>query len=290
MQPEQTPTSPRINHVIAPDHLVGGMSAPESGQTPEKKKSRKGLAIGIVASLSGAAIAAGAVMGVNAMNGAPTTSPTAEAVADPSEPITPDVEVSGKNEPLPSELQLEISAGLSVDEVGATIIDRFDSWNNAGTNNQQVLDEWYAYSGETRDYVAELSNQYADQFADALYVEDWQTPGLHPDLVNNWEVATAINAYALELNLITSSPDNGDIEPYRQSDTFEAVREVSSDGDTRVIAIDFVESNNADQNRVGEDFGTEDDAVINVPNLTYIVTLVTVDGTERIAGIDLEGR
>lgn len=286
---DHEPRHPNIKYVIAPERPVGSMSAPspELGRTPEKR-SRKGLIIGLSSGIAGAAIAAGAIMGLNAASEAPSTQPTAEAPADPSAPLSPETD---KNEPLPSELELEIPAGLSAEEVGALIIDRYDAWNNAGGNNQQIIDGWHdrPESMSTGDYVAARAQEYSSYFAGALYVEGWDTPGLYPDLVKNFEVHVGMNTYTLEQNLKTSDPDShGDEAPYRLSNALDGAREVSKDGDTRVIAIDFTESSNASQNRVGEELGG--DNAVQVPRWTYVVTLVTVDGTERIAAIDLASR
>jgi hypothetical protein len=251
--------------------------SPESSKTPEKKKSRRGLYVAI-GSVAGLAIAGGAIFAGIAANQAPQSQPTAEASADPSQ------EAIDKNEPLPSEAALEIPAGLSAQEVGTTLIERYDTWNNAGSNNQTIIDDWLNSPDDvsTGDYVTARAQEYAKTFAAALYIPDWDAPGLHPDLVKDDNAQVAINANTLEDNLKTSDPSNGDIEPYRNILTVDAVRQTSSGDGTRVIEVDYTQSSNADQNRVGEEFGAG-----AASSGTYVFTLVTVDGTERIAAVTI---
>ena len=280
---------PDLKHVIAPERNSGvNGELPEPQRGLEAKRSKRGLAI-TVGSIAGLAVAAGAVFGISALaQDKPSSQPTAEAPADPTAEPTPTS--PEKNEALPSELDLEIPADLSADELGTTFVDRYNAWLNAGSNNQQVIDDWLAATDmSTGDYVTGLATEYASEFTDALFIEGWDTPGAHDDLVSFRDRVLGGNAHYLELNLKTSDPAYGDIEPFRDTDRLVATRETSSTDSARVLEVDLTQTNNADKNRVGEDFGL-DDAVITVPNYTLIVTFVTVDGHERISAIDARSR
>lgn len=242
---------------------------------PTERKSRKRFVIGGAAFLAGAAVVAGSVMGISALNNAPEKSEhETSAPSDPSEspeaPWSPEVTVK----------DLEIPAGLSAEATGKLIIERFDAWQNAGTDNKRVLDDFMAYNGPTADFVHSVTDQYAAPYADALYVDGWQS---HVDLAKERDFYVDLNTGVLNLNLVTSDPSNGDEEPFQRSLTFDAAREVSSDGGSRVLQIDYTESNNADKNRVGEKFDTEKIGEFGERKGTWTITLVTIDGVEKIA-------
>lgn len=287
---DQSAKSPRINYVIAPEWSTGSMNmpTPEPEKAPEKK-SKKGLLIGITAGLAGAAVAAAAIMGVNASGETPQTQPTAEAPADPREVVPEAPEVPAAGELLPADMDLDLLAGLSSEELGQAFIDRYNAWGEAGSNNAAILDEQSTAAGNNismGEFVTGKAQQFAPYFADLLFVPDWRD---RPDLVNTYESRIEINAHRLELNIKTSNPAFGDEEAWSYVSTVDAVREVASDGTTRTLEIDFTDSNNAEKNGVGEDFAFEDE-VITVPYGTRTVTFVTVDGVERIAATSVTSR
>lgn len=287
---QQTSIYPRHRHVIAPERTPGVSTpppAPERG-TSREKKSKKGLVIGLTSGIAGAALAAGAIMGISAANDVPRTEPTAEASGDLSQPNT------SEEQPTSPELtveQLEIPTGLEVEQVGQTIIERLDSWQNAGTNDpavRQALRDARLTEGKTTgEFVTAKAEAYGAIFAAALYVDGWEARG---DLVQNDQFNRDVNASTLELNLKTSNPDENpdDLEPFQRNIHFVDARELSSegvpgeDGYTRVIEIDFSESNNADRNRAGEAFAPET-ATFGTPQGRFTMTLVTVNGVEKIA-------
>jgi len=277
---QQLPPSPRIRHVIAPERGVD-MSEPGPGSTPEKKKSKKGLVVGLTSGLAGAAIAAGAIIGINAGAEPPRSQPTAETPVDPNGEVLPE-------QPSSPELTVEaveIPAGLPVEEVGALLIDRFDAWQNHGTNDEAV-DRERTTAGlqnvSMGDFVTGKAEEYAAIYAAALYVQDWQS---REDLVKNYDFGVRVNASTLELNLKTNDPVYGDEEAFQRNIHFEGAREISSGDGTRVIEIDYTESINADRNRVGEAFGL-DYANFSPQPAGFRMTLVTIDGRERIAATE----
>lgn len=279
-QEQQAFTRPNRSHVIAPER--GSGVTPQEQEpvlAPEvKKKSRRGLVIGLTGGLAGAALAASAIIGLNVANQSPHSESVAEAPADPSE-VTP--ETSEPGELLPADMNLEIPAGLSSEELGRTFIDRYNAWGEAGSNNAAINDESSEASGRNvsmGDFVTGKAQEFAPYFADALFVSGWQD---RPGLVDTYDALIRINAHRLELNIKTSNPAYGDEEAWSYVRAVDAVHEITSDGATRTLEIDFTDTNNADKNRVGEDFALED-AVISAPSGTWTVTFETIDGTERL--------
>lgn len=273
-------TRPNRSHVIAPER--GPSVTPQDQEhalAPEvKRKSRRGLIIGLTGGLAGAALAASAIIGINVANQSPHSGPVAEAPADPSE-VTP--ETSEPGELLPADMKLEIPAGLSAEELGQTFIDRYNAWGEAGSNYAAIVDEQNEAGLKNismGEFVTSKAQEFAPYFADALFVSDWQD---RPDLVDTYDALIRINAHRLELNIKTSNPAYGDEEAWSYVRAVDAVHEITSDGATRTLEIDFTDTNNADKNRVGEDFALED-AVISAPSGTWTVTFETIDGTERI--------
>lgn len=279
-QEQQAFTRTNRSHVIAPER--GPSVTPQDQEhalTPEvTRKPRRGLIIGLTGGLAGAALAASAIIGINVASQPPHSEPVAEAPADPSEVIP---EVTEPGELLPADMNLEIPAGLSAEELGQAFIDRYNAWGEAGSNNAAINDESSEASGRNvsmGDFVTGKAQEFAPYFADALFVSDWQD---RPDLVDTYDALIRINAHRLELNIKTSNPAYGDEEAWSYVRAVDAVNEITSDGTTRTLEIDFIDTNNADKNRVGEDFALED-AVIAAPRGTWTVTFETIDGTERM--------
>jgi hypothetical protein len=259
--------------------------APEAAPqppSPNKKKSRKGIVIGVTGGVAGAAIAAGAIMGINLGVEPPKSDPTTEAPAETNEPSpeetwSPEVTVA----------DLEIPAGLETEAVGELIIQRYDEWRNAGTDNDRIESDWRDFSGSTGDFVDGIAAQYAPLYTEALYISDWKA---RPDLVHDQDFGVRANASTLEMNLVTNDPAYGDLEAFHRNISFDAAREISNAGTSRVIEIDYTESNNADKNRVGEEFGTEYEGNFGRPMGTITMTLATVGGVEKIAAVTVTAR
>ena len=116
---DQAPTNPNIDTVIAPERSVGvSEPTPEPGETPEKKKSRKGLAIGLTSGLAGAALAAGAIIGISAATDVPKSQPTAEAPGVPGatgvlESLAAQVQKPARPAPLYGQHNHEVLAELT---------------------------------------------------------------------------------------------------------------------------------------------------------------------------------
>ncbi len=251
---------------------------PRPEQTPEKKRSKKGLMIGIGSGLAGAAIAAGAVMGINAAAEAPQSQPTAEAPADPSAPEAPTD--SSPETPVSPELtveQLEIPAGLSAEELGKLVVaDRFTAWRNAGARedlNKRSAAENIAWA----DLLPRMAGENRDLFAEALFVPDWQ---LDTNLSVVAEAFSDINLNTLEGYVATewsqdTKPEN--IEGYRSWYTVDSSRELSKSDSERIVEVKWSLHDNSDLN-------TRDP--LKVTAGTYTMTFRTVDNVEKMVALN----
>ena len=194
---------------------------------------------------------------------------------------------STKTALLPSEQDLAIPAGLSTEELGTTILHRYESWNNAGCNNQSVYDAWRDDSRTAKDFAPGQAQEFAPYFADSLYVEGWDDEALHPDLVNNYRGQISLNENTLAFNLITGNPDNGDSAPYERDMNLLGVTETSTDDGARVLEIRFNETANDRANRVGElDGQTPEEVALSSRAQRIQVTLIRDGNRELIASID----
>ncbi|MFZ2126007.1 MAG: hypothetical protein WAV04_00665 [Candidatus Microsaccharimonas sp.] len=263
--PIQESQLPDINNVLpeAPETLQTTRREVKEAGSKEKKKFPLGAKI--TAGIAGLALIGGGVALV--ANQAPKQEPVAEAPADPSNPDTPGTGEQG--ELLPNEMELEIPVGLSAEQLGETFIDRENAWLNAGTDNQKILDdrtEAGLNNVSMGEFVTDLATEFAPSFANALYVDDWQS---RSDIVDHhYKPFIELNAATLERNLKTGDSAFSDgKEAYHYTRTVDAVREISADGTTRVIEIDLTDSNGVSG--------------------VYTLTFVNIDGTERIAALSV---
>lgn len=245
------------------------MTSSVESPAPRKKLSR-GWKVAIT--VVGLLVVVGGAVGITLILNQTPGEPVAEAPVDPSNPNAPGV---GAGELLPNQMELEIPVGLSAEELGKTFIDRENAWLNAGTDNQKIFDDRTEAGLDNipmGEFVTKLATEFAPSFADALYVEGWES---RPDIVDHhYQPFIELNASILERNLKTSNPAfNDGKDAYHYTRTIDAVREISSDSTTRVIEVDFTDSNNSE--------------VISAPYGTYTLTFVTVDGTERIAALSV---
>lgn len=275
-----------ISTVIAPEAptQTGGAPSSEITRNPNNKKRNRILgAAGVVA--GGAALATSLFVGINSLN--QNQGEEAPTGVETSEPV--DSEPSTKTEKLPGELDLSIPAGLDTEDVSIVVLQRFNSWSNAGGNNQELYDEWRETTDQAIDFAGPKAEEFAPIFADALFIEDWRS---NPELAEHVEDRIEFNTNILTYNLATGNPENDKV-PFTTTLNFADAREISSDETTktRVIEIDARDTNNADMNRVGEFEGqTAEDVRIKIPELTITVTLVTVGDEERIASIAIAAR
>lgn len=264
-------------HLVTPESPAPLLDAHEA----PAKKNRKGLLIGLGATGAGIALAAGAVFGVNALNQAPKTEPTAAAPADPSEtpaeaspPASPEVQTFTAE-------QLEIPAGLDAETLGKTIVaDRWSEWLNAGATNEL---RWAAHDvNESWDeFLPKMVDNNREVFADALYVPGWQS---NENLLK--DITTTRNANLANLQWYVATAWSGDQKPqnkegYRSWLTVELVQELEDHVDeTRTIEVTYSNANNSTMN----------DGPAPDPGGIFTITTKVVDGKEKIAEVHLRSR
>jgi hypothetical protein len=181
---------------------------------------------------------------------------------------------------------VEIQAGLETQDLGKAIIDRLDTWINAGTDNEQIADD--SLGTNTEVFAASIASQYRTIYSEGLFVADMAN---NAELKNVADVHEELNANVLMDNLATTNPEL-DKESFHRSMDFVIAREVD-DGDndpsTRTLEIDFIESNNAANNRVGEAFDIGA-GTFGTPKGTFTVDLKVEDDTEKISGLTATNR
>lgn len=261
----------------------------DNNETLTGKKSNKGKKIGaavaITVTLAGAAAAAKALL----FDGGTPTPPQGQTNSAPANPGG-----ENSNPPKPETTQapesLEIPAGLEAKETGKFIINSFDEWQNAGTNNKDIYNQYIATSSveEGLQVLEDLTEKTGDDKANALFVENWKE---NETLVKFRGFIVSININTLETNLKTQRPDMKpeDKVAYQRNIEFEDAREIPGTDGVRVIEIDFIEYNNADQNRAGEEINPEAGS-FGTKEGTFVVTLITVDGVEKISDIQTQAR
>jgi len=270
----------RLRYAIAPlERPTTGVIPPtETDKKPEKKPISRRTKI--IAGITTLAVAAGAGAYIMSSQGEkPAETPTSNSgPQNPGEevPVTPEVPNTG--ELLPSEMDLEIPAGLSDEELAEVTVERLTSWSNAGSDNEKIHTDWVGFEGETMDYARSVSEDNAKYFEESLFEEGWES---NENLAFVANANTNINALDLSLNLVTSNPENGDIEAYRTKEDIQSVTTLNKDETGRTLEIITLSSNNSDQNRALE---LAPDAVETSPYETYMkITYVTVNGKEKIA-------
>ena len=271
----------RLRYAIAPlERPTTGVIPPtETDKKPEKKKgiSKRNK---IIAAAAAVAVAVGAgAYAISNQGEKPAETPTSNSgPQNPGEevPVTPEEPNTG--ELLPSEMDLEIPAGLSDEELAEVTVERLVSWSNAASDNEEIHSDWVSFEGETVDYATSVSQDNATYFTESLFVDGWES---NENLAFVANANTNINSLALYLNLVTSNPENGDIEPYRIKEDIQSVNTLNKDETGRTLEIITLSSNNSDQNRALE---LASGSVETSPYETYLkITYVTVNGKEKIA-------
>ncbi|MEV7769908.1 hypothetical protein [Microbacterium sp. NPDC086615] len=273
-------------HLATPDSpapLVDHHSSP---------KRRRGLVVGLGAGAAGLAVAAGAVFGVNALNTAPKSEPTAAAPANPSDTApspngeaSPDAAANPEALPITTEAY-EISGELSPEQAVTTFVnDRLSPWSMAGATQETI--EGHA-TNLSDEYTKAIAAENAKVIADALFVPGWQS---NEKLRNYVAFEQRNNAGALEMWYLTS--ESGlpqDREPYTRSVTVEDVTVISDEGDSAVLSVDVAEHDNADKNTVDERITRTAAQVIEGKKSTGTIAIQKVENTWRVSDIEWTAR
>jgi hypothetical protein len=268
-----------MNSDYAPGLADEGTAADQSRpkKTTGAKKVLIGIAAGIAVGVTIAIIAVAPQMSSGEIGPSDTASKADSSKEEPTEPST-------KTELLPSEMDLEIPAGLSTEELAKTVIGRLDVWQNAGSNNQELYDEWRDDDATTLEFAKRKATGFASDFADAMFINGWRSK---EDLRFFQEAEIALNADVLTLHLPTAGDDPADKVPYRFTLNYTNVDDLSADqGDgVRRIQISFKLETNTSLNRISETVGPISASTIEYPNGYMIVTLKEFGETEKISSM-----
>lgn len=169
------------------------------------------------------------------------------ASPSPEASQTPEVEK-------PTELSIEIPAGLEAQEVGELIVgELFTDWNNAGAENS-LLDLNIESGKDWSVFLPELAAANAQEYADGMFVAGWQND---ENLVKIVSGAEATNLSNLDMYKSTAWSDKYE-EGFRSWKEVLAVEELQDeDPNSRSIEVTYVEHNNADKSAGEPASGTE---------------------------------
>ena len=255
--PEQrTPTNPNIKALIAPPERGGGaeLSAPtpEPGKSPEKK-SRKALysTVGVVA---GAAIAAGAIMGINTLNDKPNKSGSeSSASADPSRSPSKTLEATPTpvetEKPFTAEILL-IPTTLTPEQVATKFVTDWDAVLNA--NETAAFNKKALLAPQTlNDSAAQQAPKDVAIFTEAVLQSGYEN---NPVLAQWAGGLTTGHADTLTDWLATYKSENAaDHEPYRIWRTVDNVTVVAQSATSLELKIEVTFYDNGSENTVGAD-------------------------------------
>lgn len=269
---------PQHQNRITPNTEPKTETTPDA-QTGRALSRRKFLLLGGGALATGLGVA----IGINALSsdkpaasGTDTTVKNPPVDTDPSAPANPE-------DPAAIRSAHEIKEGLGNQEFAEKYMTGITDWMNFGAT-PEFADKWLTADGKeaTDKLVSDITSQAAEIFAGALFVEGYEK---HPDIADYVKFYTDFHASTLDLYAKTSNPDvyPDDKEPFRRWNevTTADLGKASSHGRSGVVT--FIEHNNADQNRVGED----DPKVLaaNGGEVQIRMTTKIEDGREKIAAI-----
>lgn len=251
-----------LSNVIAPDREIGS-SAPE--KKPEQKKSRRGLAIGGIG-LTGLLLAGGIAFGVNTLNAAPKSEPTAEAPAEPGptptaevpvvenptdgEPTTPEEGSSASSMEVSSDLLNNPDTEAIPTAIAGTFLDKVEAWLNAGAtpgNYQDSLNK-----GELGEAAAARIASDADPlYTAALFGSDWKNSN---ESMQRYIDRLKQIHYETVLLYLTTTPTEynlEDKEAFQRYTNLKSAQLISQKDDKVILLVEDFDSDNSSMNRVG---------------------------------------
>lgn len=268
---DKTPLKDAVDNdlIRTPDH-AGALV-----EKQEKKKSKKSLYIGISAA-AGVALAAGAVFGINSMNQSPNTEPVPAAPAEPNE----EAPVEAAPEPNTPENTSELGPELGFDQepqvIGEELIEGvITNWHNAGAV-ETLSDDRYEANLSYEEYLPLLAAENAQKYATEYFVD----PSLYPEAEIGINTLQETNLSVLEWYSTTAFNTENPVleEGYRIDLSVDGdVREISNDGEVRVLEVDITRSDNTD--------GKMESPIGAGAESTFVVSLVNEDGQAKIQSI-----
>jgi hypothetical protein len=220
----------------------------ESFEDNKRKKTKKyinkALAIGLAVPIT---ISSMFMTGCSASN---TETPPVEK---------PPVEEPQEIEKMPTVESLQISAELidKPEELVQELLNKaMTNWENAGANKSNyelAVDALINEEIQFEDFSKELAPKYDDLYIKALFPADWESTQSLVDVV---DVMSKIHGATLTAYLGTSTPAaySEDKEPYSRNVIGELLEVVSKSDDTIVLKVKAYDTDNADMNRVGEEY------------------------------------
>lgn len=170
--------------------------------------------------------------------------------------------------------QVEIPAGLDAQTLGTMLLDRYDDWSNAGTDDS-LTEEVRGIGWDA--LFAKVTEENKAIYANALFVEGWES---NPTLSSAVEAQTRTNYGTLQQFALTAwSDDEANKEGYENwLEAVAPIKEFPIDSTSRTLEISYQNNSNSDMN-LGPD-ASIDKGIITV-------TLTNADGTEKISDINI---
>jgi hypothetical protein len=250
------------------DRVLTGQRTVEE-ELGERAKDRKGhmpLLAGVVTT---ALLVGGGIFGYNKATGS-DKSGTAENPAP-----TPDTTATATTGEKPAETE---SYALSYEKYKSDPValvkayyEKSNAWTNAGLTPELANAE-ERYSMTAREYASQLAAGPDQAYISETLIPEWES---NPRILKSINQGLEMHLDNLEIALITSNPENGDIEPYkRYQNVIEDSIVVESATDTEVVITSrWQGSDNSDKNR-GEEVSTGVDPNTETGGSTMTFTVV----------------
>jgi len=175
-----------------------------------------------------------------------TTAPV-DTETSVSAPVTPG-ELDNVADLVPEGISAELYS--SPEEIAAAYIDKKNEWINQGAE-PGYLDDYDGYITD-KEYARLESDKTNMTYADALYVEGWQS---NPDLIRTSENVGEVHDQVLWVYGVTipsEYSDGRDLEPYTRFSEIEQTEVIEVTDNMIIVNITATDNDNRDKNRAGE--------------------------------------
>lgn len=247
-----------------------------------RMRCRRGAAVALAAatvlvltSCSSSPVAESTVKATQAAVATPESDPT-----NPADTILPGGEGANTTERAQLISSLEIPTGLSTDELGATLVQRIETWTNFGAK-ESTIQAWKDADNKSvdaggpgvqlNDFMKSYAKDHASEFGEALFVDP-----------NNAIIGVASQSNS---NVLVAWADtqnnqsNGAQEGYKATCTTDSVKEISSSGSDITLSIDYTASDNL--SKMGGLLEVRGNGPVNT-----VIVLREINGHEKIVSWD----
>lgn len=175
--------------------------------------------------------------------------------AETTSPVTPETTPANQAEVAPTVKNQEMDATLFTNpELLAKTFttERQTAWINAGATPENARAAFDTH--DVAAYAVKVGAEYDKMFTEALLVTDWQS---RPELVDWVNKISDIHRGTLNMYFLTAlHVDRRDKAPYARGDEYDKLGSVipNKNGSLSITTTEH-QTDNADQNRVGEDLG-----------------------------------